>query len=60
MEAVVFVNGVRPVWMKELMCDPLSRQIKEAILIDSHGGLSMNDKCEFFRPTSVILRAKRS
>ena len=40
--------------------DPLSRQIEEAILIDSHGGPSMNDQREFVRPASVRLRAEMS
>ena len=40
--------------------DPLSRQLKEAILIDSHAGPSMNDKGEWVRPASIRIRAERS
>ena len=40
--------------------DPLSRQLQEAILIDSHSGPSMNDKREFVRPASVKIRVERS
>ena len=40
--------------------DPLSRQLQEAILIDSHDGPSMNDKREFVRPASVKIRVERS
>ena len=40
--------------------DPLSRQIEEAILIDNHGGPSMNNQREFVRPASVRLRAEMS
>ena len=40
--------------------DPLSCQIEEAILVDNHCGLSMNDQHEFVRLASVRLRAERS
>ena len=40
--------------------DPLSRQLKEALLIDAHQGPSMNDKREWVRPASVKIRAERS
>ena len=40
--------------------DPLSRQLKEAMLIDDHSGPSMNDKREFVRPASIRIRAEQS
>ena len=46
--------------VKTFPCDPLSRQLKEAVLIDSHSGPSMNDKREWVRPASVRIRAERS
>ena len=46
--------------MRMFLGDPLSRQIKEAILIDNHGGPSMNNQREFVRPASVRLRAEMS
>ena len=38
----------------------LSRQLKEALLIDDHVGPRMNDKREWVRPASVRLRAERA
>ena len=46
--------------VKSFPGDPLSRQLKEATLIDSHKGPSMNDKREWVRPASVRIRAERS
>ena len=40
--------------------DPLSRQLKDAVLIVNHCGPSMDDQREFVRPASVRLRAERS
>ena len=38
----------------------LSRQLKEALLIDDHVGPRMNDRREWVRPASVRLRAERA
>ena len=33
--------------------DALTRQLKEAVLIEQHEGLSLNDKNEWQRPASI-------
>ena len=40
--------------------DALTRQLKEAVLIEQHEGLSLNDKNEWQRPASISVRGERS
>ena len=46
--------------VKTFPLNPLSRQLKEACLIDQHNGVKMNDKREWVRPASVRIRVERS
>ena len=45
--------------VKKYPGDVLSRQLKEAVLIVNHNGLSMNDKKEWVRPAHVGVRGER-
>ena len=46
--------------VKKYPGDPLSRQLKEAVMIENHKGISMNDKQEWVRPASIRVRGERS
>ena len=45
--------------VKKYLGDVLSRQLKEAVVIVNHNGLSMNDKKEWVRPAHVGVRGER-
>ena len=40
--------------------DALTRQVKEAVLIENHEGISLNDKNEWVRPAFIKVRGERS
>ena len=56
-------SGLEPEYrfevVKKFPGDPLGRQIDEAVRIDSHTGVSLNDKGEWMRPAAVRIRVER-
>ena len=56
-------NGLEPCYKFEVVRkfrgDPLGRQLDEAIRIDMHEGVSLNDKGEWVRPAGVRIRVER-
>ena len=45
--------------VKRFRGDPLGRQLDEAIRIDTHAGISLNDKGEWVRPAGVRIHVEK-